>query len=192
MGSCNFLGPILKKTNHRAVGFGNSDLDLDSCFYILYRASRLSRWIEAVERFILPFAVTNAYWDRLAAQNAIPLIHNENDVQASQEDRDNSLLRSISDVSSENSDEQALGRGSWARFTHGCERGALAGRQAVKPLTSGAKTVLKPVYLVAARSLAVLDSVARLSLRMGNSRVGAGRDDYGDDGENLMREDLIS
>jgi hypothetical protein len=56
-------------------------------------------------------------------------------------------------------------------------------------VVNGVIFVLKPVYAVLARTVAALDRISRVSVRQGYLRVGVGREEYADDGENILALD---
>jgi hypothetical protein len=179
MRSCNFLGP--NSEGHRQGRTDSSEPDLDACYHIMYHASRLTRWPEAP--FDLSFRLLHEYWDRLDAQISIKL--NETENPSSQEDRTGVLQNSADELAAHSPDEQGFGRGFWTLVV----RAWVHGRQGARPVASAARMLLEPVCVVTARSLIFLGDVARVSLRMGNSRAGR-PEDYGDDGENPSSENF--
>lgn len=165
-------------------GFGNGDLD--ACYVMLYRASRLTRWLEAAEKYLFPRAVKNSYWERVKAQSSIRLDLLGNGIQDGEEFGGGHSSGAAGEEVPEDSDESVERRSFWARLLRAWERGAIAGKHAAGPLAKGALNLFKPVYVVAAKTLVVIDSVAKTSVRQGGMR----QDEYTDDGENLLSEDF--
>lgn len=83
-------------------------------------------------------------------------------------------------------EEQERRHDFWRDFRIACKRGFRAGRKTPKLMVDVGKFVLTPFYSVAARIIVTIDNISRESVRRGNLVVGAGRDQYGDDGENLL------
>jgi hypothetical protein len=78
----------------------------------------------------------------------------------------------------------------WERFVVARRRGARDGETGPEADGRWARIGLQPVYAVAARTLVALDNISRVSVRQGNLRVGVGREEYADDGENVLRFDM--
>jgi hypothetical protein len=174
IGPLNPLAPILRWTKYGFVGSAGSNPDLEACYHILYRSSWITRMSERLSGSV------NSIWGAHTSERFLGDIERENKVGFGYDESQPSPNQGISD----------RGREFWVTFRRACQRGAQAGKQAPKRIVEGARTMLKPIYAVAARTLLVLDDISGVSVRRGDMRVGVGREEYSDDGENLLIIDM--
>lgn len=165
------LTPWLRWTRHGSIGT-SKNLDLVTCYRILYRASWFTRRFESIDKHALSDSdgFTERMWTEIEHENRL-------DVE---------FYEDPHETRREMEERQRRNRG---RIVVAWQWGIQVGKETPWAVVTGVEWVFKPIYFVASGILVGMDNIARESVRQGNL-IGRGRGEYADDGENLLAIDV--